>query len=81
MAHVPLRSRMPAFWEHIPHGLSPGDAGAAVGVSSGLRPRLTLEERIEIQAGVHAGESLRSMARRLDLRGDARRHGRGRTAP
>jgi IS30 family transposase len=32
---------------------------------SGPRPRLTLDERIEIQAGVHAGESLRSIARRL----------------
>jgi IS30 family transposase len=33
--------------------------------SSGPRPRLTLEERIEIQAGVHADESLRSIGRRL----------------
>jgi transposase, IS30 family len=33
--------------------------------SSGPRPRLTLDDRIEIQAGVHAGESLRSMGRRL----------------
>ncbi|WP_442932286.1 IS30 family transposase [Mycobacterium sp. 050134] len=33
--------------------------------TSGPRPRLTLEERIEIQAGVHAGESLQSMGRRL----------------
>jgi transposase, IS30 family len=88
MAHVPFRSRMPAFWDHIRRGSSPADAGVAVGVSagcgqrwfrdaggvkpaksvvksSGPRPRLTLEERIEIQAGVHAGESLRSMARRL----------------
>lgn len=32
---------------------------------SGPRPRLTLEERIEIQAGVHADESLRSIGRRL----------------
>ena len=31
----------------------------------GPRPRLTLEERIEIQAGVHADESLRSIGRRL----------------
>jgi transposase, IS30 family len=31
----------------------------------GLRPRLTLEDRIEIQAGVHANESLRSIGRRL----------------
>jgi IS30 family transposase len=33
--------------------------------TDGPRPRLTLEERIEIQAGVHAEESLRSIARRL----------------
>ena len=33
--------------------------------TSGLRPRLTLDDRIEIQAGVHAGESMRSMAKRL----------------
>ena len=32
---------------------------------SGLRPRLTLADRIEIQAGIHAGESLRSVGRRL----------------
>ena len=31
----------------------------------GPRPRLTLEERIEIQAGVYADESLRSIGRRL----------------
>ncbi len=31
----------------------------------GPRPRLTLDERIEIQAGVHAEESLRSIGRRL----------------
>ncbi|WP_082703169.1 IS30 family transposase [Mycobacterium sp. IS-1496] len=79
---------MPAFWECVRQGLSPGEAGVAVGVSErcgqrwfreaggvkpanrppkapGPRPRLTFEERIEIQAGVHAGESLNSMARRL----------------
>jgi IS30 family transposase len=33
--------------------------------TSGPRPRLTLEERIEIQAGVHADESIRSIAVRL----------------
>ncbi len=33
--------------------------------SSGARPRLTLEERIEIQVGVGAGESIRSIAGRL----------------
>jgi IS30 family transposase len=33
--------------------------------TSGPRPRLTLDERIEIQAGVHANESLRSIADRL----------------
>ena len=33
--------------------------------TSGPRPRLTLEERIEIQAGVHADESMRSIADRL----------------
>ncbi|BBX19321.1 IS30 family transposase [Mycolicibacterium duvalii] len=32
---------------------------------TGPRPRLTLQDRIEIQVGVHAGESLRSMGRRL----------------
>src|ERR1700739_896285 len=32
---------------------------------SRLRPRLTLAERIEIQAGVHAQEWLRSIGRRL----------------
>jgi transposase, IS30 family len=32
---------------------------------SGLRRRLSLEERIEIQAGVHAQESLRCMGKRL----------------
>jgi IS30 family transposase len=32
---------------------------------TGPRPRLTLEERIEIQAGVHADEALRSIGRRL----------------
>jgi IS30 family transposase len=33
--------------------------------TDGPRPRLTLEERIEIQAGVHAKESLRCIGRRL----------------
>lgn len=33
--------------------------------TSGPRPRLSLQERIEIQAGVHAQESLRSIGRRL----------------
>jgi transposase, IS30 family len=33
--------------------------------TDGRRPRLTLEERIEIQAGVHANESLRRIGRRL----------------
>lgn len=33
--------------------------------SSGPRPRLTLEDRIEIQVGVGAGESIRSIAGRL----------------
>jgi IS30 family transposase len=33
--------------------------------STGPRPRLTLQDRIEIQAGVHAGESLHSIGRRL----------------
>ncbi|OBF99038.1 transposase [Mycobacterium sp. 852002-51152_SCH6134967] len=33
--------------------------------TSGPRPRLTLEERIEIQAGVYANESMRSIADRL----------------
>jgi len=34
--------------------------------TSGPRPRLTLEERIEIQVGVHADESMRSIADRLN---------------
>ncbi len=34
--------------------------------TSGRRPRLSLDERIEIQSGVHANESLRSIGRRLD---------------
>jgi transposase, IS30 family len=34
--------------------------------TSGPRPRLTLAERIEIQAGVHANESMRSIAKRLE---------------
>jgi IS30 family transposase len=34
--------------------------------TGGPRPRLSLEERIEIQAGVHANESLRSIGRRLN---------------
>jgi transposase, IS30 family len=33
--------------------------------ADGPRPRLSLEDRIEIQAGVHAKESLRSIGRRL----------------
>lgn len=33
--------------------------------TAGPRPRLTLEERIEIQAGVHADESMRAIAKRL----------------
>jgi len=88
MVVVPFRSRLPAFWEHVRRGLSPGEAGLAVGVSCGCgqrwfreaggvkprigarssagpRPRLTLEDRIEIQAGVHANESLRSIGKRL----------------
>jgi transposase, IS30 family len=88
MARALFQSRMPLFWEQIRRGLSPGDAGVAVGVSAtcgrrwfreaggvkphlsnpaltGPRPRLTLEDRIEIQAGVHADESLRSIGRRL----------------
>lgn len=89
MAFATLRSRLPVFWEHIGRGLSPGEAGMAVGVSSGCgqrwfreaggvkprigqrlssgpRPRLSLDDRIEIQAGTHAGESLRSIGRRLN---------------
>jgi transposase, IS30 family len=34
--------------------------------TSGRRPRLSLDERIEIQTGVHANESLRSIGRRPD---------------
>ncbi|MEH3140699.1 MAG: IS30 family transposase [Mycobacterium kyogaense] len=88
MGRVPLRSRMPAFWEYVRAGLFPAEAGVAVGVSegcgqrwfreaggvkpakpkpksSGPRPRLTLDDRIEIQVGVCTGESLRSIGRRL----------------
>jgi len=88
MARALFQSRKPLFWEQIRNGLSPGNAGVAVGVSatcgrrwfgeaggvkphvskpntSGLRPRLTLEDRIEIQAGVHANESLRSIGLRI----------------
>ncbi len=47
-----------------------GEAGGVkprycVPKTSGPRPRLSREERIEIQAGVHADESLRSIGRRL----------------
>lgn len=49
-------------WFHEAGGVKPAKPAVP---SSGPRRRLTLEERIEIQAGVHAGESLRSMARRL----------------
>ena len=67
------------FWDHIWDGMSPADAGMAVGVSlhtgrkwfahaGGVRPkfpddgprkrpRLTQEERIEIDAGVKAEKS------------------------
>ena len=92
MGRVPLRSQMPAFWSHVRSGLSPSEAGVAVGVSegcgrrwfreaggvkpakpevksSGPRPRLTLDERIEIQVGVRAGESMRSIGRRLGRHG------------
>src|ERR1700710_2462825 len=88
MTRVPMWSRLPAFWGHVRAGLSPAEAGVAVGVSdrcgqrwfreaggvkpakpkamsSGPRPRLTLEERIEIQIGVRTDESMRSIARRL----------------
>ena len=89
MANGMLRSRVPAFWRCVRLDLNAGEAGVAVGVStgtgqrwfreaggvkprfsepkvSGLRPRLRLDERIEIQAGVHANESLHSIARRLE---------------
>lgn len=88
MADGALRSRVPAFWEQIRQGLTPGQAGVVVGVSettgrcwfreaggvkprfsrsktSGPRPRLSLEDRIEIQAGVYAQESLRAIGKRL----------------
>jgi transposase, IS30 family len=75
------------FWDHIGDGMSPGDAGMAVGVSmytggkwfahaggvrpkfpdGGLRerPRITFEERVEIEVGVKTQESIRSIADRL----------------
>jgi transposase, IS30 family len=75
------------FWDHIRDGMSPADAGVAVGVSlhtgrkwfahaGGVRPkfpddgprkrpRLTQEERIEIDAGVKAAKSIRDIADRL----------------
>ena len=75
------------FWDHIRDGMSPADAGVAVGVSlhtgrkwfahaGGVRPkfpddgprkrpRLTQEERIEIDAGVKAEKSIRDIADRL----------------
>ncbi|MHC9291883.1 IS30 family transposase [Mycobacterium sp. LTG2003] len=77
------------FWDHIQRGMTPSEAGVAVGASetSGRRwfadaggvrpkfpdesaarsrPRLTVEERNEIQDGVARQESIREMARRLD---------------
>lgn len=79
----------PQFWDHIKHGMTPSEAGVAVGASetSGrrwfadaggvrprirdesaprTRPRLTIEERNEIQDGVARQEPIREMARRLD---------------
>ena len=75
------------FWDCIREGMSPGEAGVAVGVSmaSGrhwfadaggvrpkfpdagprTRPRLSYEEREEIQDGVARGESIRQIAGRL----------------
>src|ERR1700758_2589822 len=76
------------FWELVRDGMSPDDAGVAVGVSMAAgrlwfadaggvrprfvdqsiprrRPRLTVEEREEIQDGVARSESIRAIARRL----------------
>jgi len=76
------------FWALVKDGMSPAEAGAAVGVSRHtaqrwfadaggmrprfpeqstprIRPRLTLEEREEIQDGVARGETIRQMAGRL----------------
>ncbi|MCG7598159.1 IS30 family transposase [Mycobacterium sp. PSTR-4-N] len=39
MGRVPLWSRMPTFWEHVRAGLSPAEAGVAVGVSDGCGKR------------------------------------------
>ncbi|KMO84060.1 Integrase core domain protein [Mycolicibacterium chubuense] len=39
MGRVPLRSRMPAFWEYVRAGLSPAEAGVAVSVSDGCGKR------------------------------------------
>jgi transposase, IS30 family len=49
-------------WFREAGGVKPHLSKPALG---GPRPRLTLDERIEIQAGVHAEESLRSIGRRL----------------
>jgi IS30 family transposase len=76
------------FWDYIKEGMSPSEAGVAVGVSMASgprwfadaggvrpkfpddgprqRPRLTYEEREEIQDGVARGEPIRDIADRLD---------------
>ena len=59
---VGVSARCAQRWFRDAGGVKPAKS---VVKSAGPRPRLTLEERIEIQAGVYAGESLRSMARRL----------------
>ena len=89
MPRTTSRVKLKAFWELVRSGLSPADAGVALGVSGhrgrawfrdaggvkprvskpttdGPRPRLSLEERVEIQVGVGRNESIRSIAERLD---------------
>ena len=88
MPRTTSRVKLRAFWELVRSGLSPAEAGMALGVSGhrgrawfrdaggvkprvskpttdGPRPRLSFEERVEIQVGVGRNESIRSIAKRL----------------
>lgn len=88
MHPLPLRSIVREFWDLIGDGMSPRQAGVAVGVSEQTgwlwfaavggvkpqfpaagprrRPPLSFEEREEIALAVAAGESLNSIAARLE---------------